>query len=377
MDSEREYWTGSKEGDVFVNEELDDHFSRGNTTVINLSDLGLLRLPERLLEFPKMTQLFAIRNGLLELPDWLPQLKKLRFLSIDENKLNETPDSLGLCSSLEQISLAWNQLADLPDTFSQLKLEELSLDGNKFESVPSAILEMRSLKLLTLRACNLRKIPENINNLTNLVDLVLVNCSLETLPLALLDMPNLKWLELYPNPKLGIPDDLLRTGKPKKILNYYFTKVRPADKSRVSMAMNTPAQRKRDVLENKLGKFLDDDHNLGVDEDELVKTLSDWLAISDFTVTLKDRRSLVLKFTKLPDELDKFVRAIYEFCPDVIDQGFGCLDEMINALRETGSEPPAEMLELAEGIDFSDEDYGLEVLKRDLERNHELVLWWD
>lgn len=38
---------------------------------------------------------------------------------------------------------------------------------------------------------------------------------------------------------------------------------------------------------------------------------------------------------------------------------------------------PPNMLKLIEGIDFEDENYGIEILKREIEQRKELQLWWD
>ena len=43
-----------------------------------------------------------------------------------------------------------------------------------------------------------------------------------------------------------------------------------------------------------------------------------------------------------------------------------------------GSAPISpEEKELIEGVDFEDEDYGLEILKRELQRDQKVMLWWD
>ena len=75
--------------------------------------------------------------------------------------------------------------------------------------------------------------------------------------------------------------------------------------------------------------------------------------------------------------MDAFVRDLYEFCPDLVDQGTGCVHEMVEAMEETGEELNPEMKALIEGVDFSDENYGLEILKREIQRTPSVTLWWD
>jgi len=35
------------------------------------------------------------------------------------------------------------------------------------------------------------------------------------------------------------------------------------------------------------------------------------------------------------------------------------------------------MQKLVEGVDFEDENYGLEILKRELQQKPKITLWWD
>jgi hypothetical protein len=50
---------------------------------------------------------------------------------------------------------------------------------------------------------------------------------------------------------------------------------------------------------------------------------------------------------------------------------------MLEMLEESGKKPTAEIQELIEGVDFEDEDYGLEILKRELLKKKQVSLWWD
>ena len=81
--------------------------------------------------------------------------------------------------------------------------------------------------------------------------------------------------------------------------------------------------------------------------------------------------------TGAPNEAGPLAREIYAFCPDVVDQGFGCLDELLEMSEETGRAIPPHLQALVEGIDFEDEDFGLEILARDLKARRAVDLWWD
>jgi hypothetical protein len=117
--------------------------------------------------------------------------------------------------------------------------------------------------------------------------------------------------------------------------------------------------------------------NYDVTTDDVVSRLQDWQTRCKFEVIDVKSDALALRFLTLPDDLDAFARDVYAFCPDVIDQGFGCYDEMLEAMDESGAEVPEEIHTLAEGLDPEDPNFGLELLKRSLARDKELHLWWD
>lgn len=50
---------------------------------------------------------------------------------------------------------------------------------------------------------------------------------------------------------------------------------------------------------------------------------------------------------------------------------------LVEMMDETGEELTPEMKELIDGVDFSDENYGLEILKREIQRTPSVTLWWD
>ena len=117
--------------------------------------------------------------------------------------------------------------------------------------------------------------------------------------------------------------------------------------------------------------------NYDIDNDAIIERLTKWQALCTFTVEEADGDSIEIKFETLPADMDAFVRDLYDFCPDLVDQGTGCVHEMVEAMEEMGEEVTADMQKLIDGIDFSDENYGLEILKRELEARKSVQLWWD
>jgi hypothetical protein len=113
--------------------------------------------------------------------------------------------------------------------------------------------------------------------------------------------------------------------------------------------------------------------NFDMDTDAIIARLQQWQALCKFRVTGAGHDTIDIKFDTLPADMAAFAKDVYDFCPDLVDQGTGCVAEMIEEMDEV---PPA-MQKLIEGIDFEDEDYGIEILKREIEQKKDLKLWWD
>lgn len=117
--------------------------------------------------------------------------------------------------------------------------------------------------------------------------------------------------------------------------------------------------------------------NFDLDTADIIAELRRWKAMCSFRVTEAGGDRVTIKFDTLPPDMESFVKELYAFCPDLVDQGTGCVAEMVEMANEMGEEIPPAMKELIEGVDFEDENYGLEILKRELQRGLKVMLWWD
>lgn len=120
-----------------------------------------------------------------------------------------------------------------------------------------------------------------------------------------------------------------------------------------------------------------DASNYDLDTDAIIAELARWQKLCSFDITGAEHDTVEIKFNTLPADMDTFVDDLYEFCPDLVDQGTGCVQEMIEAAEETGEKIPDGMQKLIEGIDFDDENYGLKILKREIQQKKAVTLWWD
>ncbi|KGF72230.1 hypothetical protein DO97_11375 [Neosynechococcus sphagnicola sy1] len=117
--------------------------------------------------------------------------------------------------------------------------------------------------------------------------------------------------------------------------------------------------------------------NYDLETDDIIARLKLWdtsygIELSDVTFD-----AVVVTFKSLPADLTALSAEIYEFCPDTIDQHFGCIADMIEMAEEVGQEIPADLRQLLEGVDLTDENYGLELLQRSLCNSKTVALWWD
>jgi uncharacterized protein DUF4253 len=117
--------------------------------------------------------------------------------------------------------------------------------------------------------------------------------------------------------------------------------------------------------------------NFDTDNEAIIEWLAKLQSLCSFNVTEADGDTVTIEFNTLPRDMDAFARDLYKFCPDVVDQGTGCVHELLESMEEMGEEISPEMAKLIEGVDFSDENYGVEILKREIEQNRAIQLWWD
>ena len=154
--------------------------------ILDLSHLGLTKLPKSISQLSQLESLLLNGNLLEALPESITQLSKLKILSVSNNRLTTLTDSVAQLSKLKVLDLMYNRLATLPESIAQLsQLEALFLNNNQ-----------------------LTTLPETLRNLTQL-----------------------RRLYLHSNEALGLPAEVLgptwqespyESAKPAEILDYYF-----------------------------------------------------------------------------------------------------------------------------------------------------------
>ena len=178
---------------------------RTKNTKLDLTNLGLDRLPESLRELTWLQHLEAHKNKLSCLPDWLGELADLRDLNLFDNPLQSLPLSL-----------------------SQLvRLTFLNIGGTSAKAASEVIGSLVNLKTLVIWGLGLTQVPEWARQLRNLESIYLFKNQLTELPEWLGELPRLTHMDVDNNLMLRIPAEISNSKDARKILNFYFRTATP------------------------------------------------------------------------------------------------------------------------------------------------------
>ncbi|WP_187359963.1 ankyrin repeat domain-containing protein [Chitinolyticbacter meiyuanensis] len=118
-------------------------------------------------------------------------------------------------------------------------------------------------------------------------------------------------------------------------------------------------------------------HNYELSTDAIVRQLSTWDKHYGIYVHNVEADRITVQFATLPANLDKLVKEIDKFCPDVISQHFGILHEQASQFLAHDREVPNDLSELLYGLDPQHKRFGHQVLARWLHTHRAVELWWD
>ncbi len=148
-----------------------------------------------------------------------------------------------------------------------------------------------------------------------------------------------------------------------------------------------------------------DGANYDLFNEDVIAQLQNWRAEFDVQIIGAGHDFVNVKFERLPDDLCAFAEHIYDFCPDVIEQGFDLIDEdddteLFERARALNCTPSSawqvqrnqqnfdlesvatpeiqQLIQLAQESENPEDDaLGLSLLAAELQRSGELFLWWD
>ncbi len=178
-------------------------------TILDLSNLGLTRLPKEICDLHILGNLDLSYNFLNELPPEIAHLQALLKLDLCSNSLMELPPEIGHLQALQHLGLNNNFLIELPPEIYNLKaLQGLDLSYNSLIELPPQIGNLQALQLLFLNNNSLKELPPQIGNLQALQLLFLNNNSLKELPPQIGNLQALRNLDLSHNCLSSLPPQI-------------------------------------------------------------------------------------------------------------------------------------------------------------------------
>lgn len=158
-------------------------------------------------------------------------LYQLTYLDLSYNKISKLDRIFYQLRLLDFLSLAWNNLDDLWTGMfrSQLKLQILILDGNRFNALHSYSFQgLQNLLNLSFSNCHLSHMPQDFFGITRSLKFLdySSNQIRQVLPSRILqNLPNLRSLSLYNN-TIAYLDDLQFSGVKLDTLNLSKNRIR-------------------------------------------------------------------------------------------------------------------------------------------------------
>jgi hypothetical protein len=76
--------------------------------------------------------------------------------------------------------------------------------------------------------------------------------------------------------------------------------------------------------------------NYGKETEDLIRKLTEYDRAYGIDIFHAETDTIEFRLTRLPDDLRRFSRDLYEFCPDIVDQGVETVEALEQEIRRTG-----------------------------------------
>jgi hypothetical protein len=73
--------------------------------------------------------------------------------------------------------------------------------------------------------------------------------------------------------------------------------------------------------------------NYDIDNDSLISKLQEWKSKNDFILLGAGMDWLEIQFTNQTPDFNEFAKEVYEFCPDIVDQGVGDFERLAPEMK--------------------------------------------
>ncbi|CEG11029.1 conserved exported hypothetical protein [groundwater metagenome] len=75
--------------------------------------------------------------------------------------------------------------------------------------------------------------------------------------------------------------------------------------------------------------------NYGIENKDVIDKLKEWEKRYPFEILGADFDWIEAEFKTVPEDMDSFVEEVYEFCPDIVNQGINTFENLSKEMRET------------------------------------------
>ncbi|GMI11247.1 hypothetical protein TrVE_jg2968 [Triparma verrucosa] len=154
-------------------------------------------------------QMFSLPAAL----DTLGGCINLRVFKCNQNLIRNLPASICKCKFLHTVEAKDNYIGELPEEFGKLaKLKTLKMNKNELKTIPDSMEACVNLHLVDLTGNYIDRFPDFINKCKSIERLMLGNNYLKILPYTLGFLTGLKDLQLFNNPLIDPPYDVVMEG---------------------------------------------------------------------------------------------------------------------------------------------------------------------
>jgi len=115
----------------------------GNLEYLDLSNYGIITLPESIGNLDFIKELNLINNSIEILPESFTHMESLLILKLHNNMLSSLPENIGNLELLEEFFLSGNQITFIPESIGELQnLQKLYIQLNLLTSLPATICDL-------------------------------------------------------------------------------------------------------------------------------------------------------------------------------------------------------------------------------------------
>jgi hypothetical protein len=154
---------------------IDDHLNDlHQVEILQLTNLGLIMLPDGLQQLKDLKVLNISKNLLHSLPEWISNLTNLETLHLYNNHFTYLPEDIKDLNNLKELNFGYTQITEIPDWISNLSLlEELAFPYAPVKQISQSTKQLKQLEKLDLSETNITSLPSSLSKMDSLSKLTI------------------------------------------------------------------------------------------------------------------------------------------------------------------------------------------------------------